>query len=383
MDRPATVIVGGGIAGLACARRLHEAGHPFLLVTDRLGGRLYHRPDGSINFGATYVNEDYRHLRRFVRRGIPFRLREAYCENGGRLSTLFHPSNLRHARSVARLVLRLRELRSTLRDFRRASERVAQRDLLPHYPLIARYARQPAPELVAELGLGRLHERYFKLAFQATCFVDPARVNALFYLGTLFPVIVRTWVADFTGAYARLTAGFEGRIVLDTVTALERRGDGWSLRTAAGREDAAAQVVLAAPYHNASALYPVPRPYLPTSGTMLAVRGERRPLYAGKRFVLRHPEADGVALLWRQACGEDLVFCTRPRPELAGVFAAADVTGRVTWKTAVVVSDANWAPARLGPGLLLAGDYNLCGMEDAYLSGLCAANQILKGAANG
>jgi glycine/D-amino acid oxidase-like deaminating enzyme len=380
VERAGTVIVGGGISGLACARRLHEAGHPFLLVTDRLGGRTFHRPDGSINFGATYLNEDYRHVSRFVGRGIPFRLREAYCENDGRLTTLFHWHNLRYARSGARLVLRLRQLRAALLAFRRDSEQVAQRDLLPHHPLIARYARQPAPELVGELGLRSLHERYFKLAFQATCFVDPDRVGALFYLGTLFPVIVRTWVADFTGTYARLVAGFEDRVILGVVTALSRNGEGWSLATATGRQFLARRVVIAVPYHNASKLYPVPQPYLPTSGTILAVRGERRPLYRGKRFVLLHPEANGVALVWRQACGEDLVFGIRPDPDLTGVFESPAVTGKVTWKTAVVVSNGDWSPSRLEPGLFLAGDYNLCGMEDAYLSGLCAANLILKDA---
>jgi 2-polyprenyl-6-methoxyphenol hydroxylase-like FAD-dependent oxidoreductase len=33
--------MGGGISGLACARRLHKAGREFLLITDRLGGRRF------------------------------------------------------------------------------------------------------------------------------------------------------------------------------------------------------------------------------------------------------------------------------------------------------------------------------------------------------
>jgi glycine/D-amino acid oxidase-like deaminating enzyme len=376
-----TLIVGGGISGLACARHLHDAGHSFLLVTDRLGGRMYHSADGLINFGATYINEDYRHVSRYVGRGIPFRLREAYCENDGRLTTLLHWKNLRFAGSAARLVLRLRELRRQLRAFRAESEHTAQRDLLAKYPLLARYARQSAPELIDELRLHALHEHHFNLAFQATCFVDPRRVNALFYLGTLFPVIVPTWVADFTHTYARLTAGWADRLRIDFVNALGRADGGrWHVGTASGRTFHARTVVLAVPYHNASALYPVPRPYLPTSGTLLAARGRKRAAYHRRRFILLHPEQTGVALVWQQN-GHDLVFCTRPRPDLAAVYEQPEILGAVTWKTAVVVSGGDWAPLRLEDGLYLAGDYNLCGLEDSFLSGLCAANQILKQAA--
>ena len=35
-----TIIIGGGISGLACARHLHDANIPFVLIADRLGGRL-------------------------------------------------------------------------------------------------------------------------------------------------------------------------------------------------------------------------------------------------------------------------------------------------------------------------------------------------------
>lgn len=41
-DHHPTIIVGAGLAGLACARTLHTAGRPFILVeaTDRVGGRV-------------------------------------------------------------------------------------------------------------------------------------------------------------------------------------------------------------------------------------------------------------------------------------------------------------------------------------------------------
>ena len=63
------IIIGGGIAGLACARRLHDAGHSALLITENLGGRIRTSTDGAVNIGAYYVTRDYSHVNRFVDRG--------------------------------------------------------------------------------------------------------------------------------------------------------------------------------------------------------------------------------------------------------------------------------------------------------------------------
>ena len=110
-----TLIVGGGVSGLACARRLHERRRDFVLVTDRLGGRMHHSPDGRMNFGATYVNEDYRHVGRYVRRGVRFRLREAFCQGNGTMTTLLDWGNVRFADYAFALKVS-RYVRSLARD---------------------------------------------------------------------------------------------------------------------------------------------------------------------------------------------------------------------------------------------------------------------------
>jgi phytoene dehydrogenase-like protein len=79
-----TIIIGGGISGLACARRLHEAGREFLLITDRLGGRMFADELPMRNFGAAYVTRDYRHVLPFVGVGPRLRRRDAYFRDGDR-----------------------------------------------------------------------------------------------------------------------------------------------------------------------------------------------------------------------------------------------------------------------------------------------------------
>ncbi|MEM7658952.1 MAG: NAD(P)/FAD-dependent oxidoreductase [Bacteroidota bacterium] len=64
-------IIGGGLAGLTAAYRLHQAGQPFFILEarDRLGGRILteHLPDGaSIELGATWLGGKHQSLTRLL-----------------------------------------------------------------------------------------------------------------------------------------------------------------------------------------------------------------------------------------------------------------------------------------------------------------------------
>ena len=75
--RHETVIIGAGIAGLACGRRLCDRQRPFLLITENVGGRVRVSQTGNVNLGAYYVMGDYSHVNRFVDRGRRMRRRDA------------------------------------------------------------------------------------------------------------------------------------------------------------------------------------------------------------------------------------------------------------------------------------------------------------------
>jgi glycine/D-amino acid oxidase-like deaminating enzyme len=217
------------------------------------------------------------------------------------------------------------------------------------------------------------------LVFRATCFVDPYEANALLYLGALFPLIIPTWAADFTHTYDKLTRGCRDQVLCDRVQGLDRRSDGtWEVRTATGRTYRARNVVLAVPAHNLASLYPPACRGRAVPATVLYVRGQRRPLLH-KRFLLLPADPTGVALVWRRRGGRDQVISLRPQPDLQAVFQSHEVIESVTWKTAVVLADGDWVPMLLEPGLYLAGDHNLPGLEASFLTGMCAARHILCG----
>src|SRR3989338_9262295 len=61
-----TIIVGGGIAGLGCARTLQDNNRPFLLITENVGGRILTSKDRKVNYGAYYVGNDYTNVLKYV-----------------------------------------------------------------------------------------------------------------------------------------------------------------------------------------------------------------------------------------------------------------------------------------------------------------------------
>jgi len=382
-----TLIIGAGISGLSCARKLADSSRDFLVITDRLGGRMHHSTwdsssssskSSTLNLGATYVNDDYTNILKYVDRGQPFKLSKAYCENEGKLTTAFNWRNWNEMVPFVRLVYRVYQLRFAAKEFRKDTETTPQIEVLSKHPIINKYVHQAAEEFIQELNLQTLNERYCNPAFQATCFVNAKEANTLFYLGNLFPLIIKTYIADFTHTYSRLTKGYENKIVIDKVCGLQRNVNGnWNISTISGENYTANNVVIATPYHNASEFYPVPKPKLSTSATVLYVKGQRKKSYRQKDFMLFHPERTGIALLWGQTNGLDLIFSVTDTPELEAIYKEYDVIEKVHWKTAVVISDENWVPLILEPGLFLVGDYNVCGLEDTFITGLCAANHII------
>lgn len=379
-----TAIIGGGIAGLACARQLHDAGHSFLLFTDRLGGRMHAGPAPVRNFGAAYITCDYRQVSRFVRRGPRVRRRNVYFPDGDRLVTLFHPRNVRHSRALARLYSLLIPFRFRFNALRAHSPWICQRDLMQADPLLSRYVEEPADEFVRRHGLRELHEVFTHPLIHSTLFVPTEQMSAFYFLACLMPILVPTYLADFTGTLERLCAGFEQLIRQAEVHSVQPTRGGLYRVQAGDDEWLARSVVLAIPCHNLRRVYPE----LDEANAhgiqeipicTLHVAGRRRAAYRPGKIVFFRPGEPTTVLLPLADC--DLLFTRTPDPDLSAYYEQHTVLDCVRWKTAIVLSGKTWRCLAPRPNLYTIGDYNICGLEDSFLTGMFAANQILRGTA--
>ncbi len=373
-----TIVIGGGISGLSAARRLHEAGRKFLLVTDRLGGRMHHSHDGLMNFGAVYITEDYKHVSHFVGRRQELRISQIYTKNGSSLMPFIHWTNLRFALPGLRLYRILFRFRKEINAFRKEAEFIPQHELLPRYPFLQEMVSAPATQFVSKYALAYLNEHFGRHALGATCFARDDEVNALFYLTVLLPLVVKTYFADFSSTCKKLTENIQHAIIYDKIKTLQKTGEtSFTAATVSGKLLKGRNVIIAVPYHNAQLFYDVPKPHLSKAATVAYVRGTLRDAHRRKMVIMMDPATSPVVLIWRLAENMDIVVSLTPAPPLREYYSGYEVLAHVTWKEAMVVSGGSWVPMKIENNLFLAGDYNLCGLEDSYISGRCAANQII------
>jgi hypothetical protein len=375
-----TIVVGGGIAGLACARRLHQAGADFRLISDRLGGRMYALGPMQ-NLGASYITSDYRHTSRFIDRGPSVGFRNTFFLDRGCYRTILDTYNVRRARALARLYRHLIKFRARLNRLRARAPWQCQAGLLRGDSLLQKSVEEPADVFIKQNGLEELNDIFTNLLVRSTLFVETRDVNVFYFLAVLMPIFLRTCLADFSQTLPRLTHGWSDRVQQAKVEAVEELSDG-SFRVAAGNDELHARnVVIATPGHNTRQFFPQLAARQPGCGREISVAtvhvaGQRRAEYLPGRVVFL-PRDHHPTVLLPIGNGCDLFFTATPDVDISRYYASYRITATTRWKTALTLAGCQWRPLAPRPHLYMIGDYNICGLEDSYLTGLYAAHHIL------
>lgn len=373
-----TVIVGGGIAGLACARRLHDEGRSFLLITEDIGGRIRPSADGAVNLGAYYVRSDYSHVEPYVERGRRIKRRDILRGADDGSFTRSDLPLLRHLPQTIRFVRLMREFRRHYEPFKRACLEVSQAEAIRADPLLHDLYREPAADFVERHRVGAVSRHYLEPAIRATGFTSLSELTAFTLLVGVLPMVVPMF--EYTFDLDALVAGFEQAVTLDSVTALSPTSDGFSIRARSGASIDAANVVVATPSDVAARLLELGPVKRPISAHMLLVRGNlRRPWSTAPYSVF--PPGDEVFAIARQAGGSTLVSAATGEPDLTRIFSDGEVVEHHHWAPAFHLGGDALLECEQQPGLYLIGDHNVCDLEDAYLTGVYAASRIIAGSA--
>ncbi len=369
-----TIIVGAGIAGLACARRLQEAGRRFLLISEDVGGRIRQSRDGAVNLGAYYVRADYTHVNRYVRLGRRIDRLVTQRHYGRDTYTYWDPRLLLHLPQATRFLRLLAEFRARHNVFKRRSISIGQAAAIREDPMLLELYHQPAPDFIAQHRINDLARWYLAPGLHGTAFASLHEITAFTLLLGALPVLVRAY--EFTPRFDRLVDGFVDAIAADTVTGLSAHGAGYDIETKANGTLTTERLVIATPTDVAKKLLDLPAAKRPVSAHMFHVFGALRDPFRRADIHL-FPESDPTLAIARQESGTVLLSSRRRHPDLDRYFSNWEVLEHKHWNPAFHLLGDDLLEAEQGPNLYLIGDHNIVGLEDAYLTGLHAANRII------
>jgi len=369
-----TIIVGAGISGLACAKRLHEHGKDFLILSKDIGGRILTSNDGSVNYGAFFACSDYHHVLQYVKLRSRIKLSDFCFHDNNKWFVLYEPKLLLYLFQFMKVLKLLYNFRRALRKLRKASETISQKRAIENDDFLHGLYMKDATDFIMEHHLQKGTDTYLSKALYSTTFSKVTEMNAFSYLQFLLPLI--TPIYTFTFEKERMIAPFQDQIALGSVTDVRYKNGYYKIKFNDQRFSSK-NIVFATDIRLSQRFAGVKETNKPISTNMLHIKGKPKDIVARKKYHLFSPIGDVQAIADLQD-GTYLLYYKQKRPKLEEYFFNPQVLASHFWDFAGTINGHTLIETNRGNNMYLIGDYNVAGLEESYITGLYCANQIIQ-----
>jgi hypothetical protein len=369
-----TIIIGAGIAGLACAYHLKKHHHDFLLISKDIGGRILSSHDGTTNYGAFFVCSDYDNVLPFVTIQKRIRLHDFCFHENQTTYILYEPKHIFYLPEFVKIKRHLYRFRNHLRTLRKTTEKISQKNAIESDPYLQRLYMTNAKDFVNIHRINRGTETYLSKALYSTTFSAVQDMNAFSFLQFLLPLITPIYM--FTFQKDKITSPFQENILIDTVEDISYIKNQYKIKTQ--RESYTTKnLVLATELSWSSRFAKITEMNTPVSTHMIHVRGTPKKLITRRTYQLFcHPS--NIQAIANLQDGTSLVYYKDTQPRLEQYFQKPEVIASHFWDPAGRINGHVLIESRRKNHLYLIGDYNIAGLEETFITGKYAAYEILR-----
>jgi uncharacterized protein with NAD-binding domain and iron-sulfur cluster len=369
-----TVIIGGGVAGLGCAHHLAKSTKNFLLISPDIGGRILSSVDGEHNYGAFFVCSDYYNLLPFVTLGSRIRLRDFYFHGERDNYVLYSSRLIPFVGDFIKIRWILRRFRRRFRVFRKQAEHHSQKSLIEQDPWLYRLYMMDAVALIDELDIEDGVKKYLAFGLYSTTFSPISAMNAFSFLEFLLPLITPIYMFRFEKE--RIIEPFKENILSETVVKISKEKDRYVINTK-NSSISTNNIVLATEIGWSAQHTRIKKMNDPVSTHMMHVKGVPHTEMTQKRFHLFSYPSNLQAIA-RLEDDSYVVYYKKTKPDLKKYFFQPKIVAEHFWDPAGRINGHTLIESNQSDNLFLIGDYNIVGLEESFITGIFAANQILK-----
>lgn len=400
-----TIIVGAGAAGMNCALELQQAGSPYLMITDNVGGRICNDEERHMNYGAVFYFGSYHNMldktKNIIQPTVDVLpgLTQGCCHpDDDRQWAALSGKTFGDLPSLWRYMKWMRtEFLPHYEDFKKNCETMQVSAALAKDPFMDQLYHETADQMIDRLNVKPICDDLISMFAHGCTGTPPQKLSALDYLNCVQPLTMelpsmklvmclRRFDFDSKGMTKRLGEG-SGKLEMGTVEHVERAVEGWSVTVKGGKTYTCDNLVLATPADiTAQLLAPVqgvPDVAVRNASVLYGylISGTIKEKYAHHAVHIFN-EKTPIIFIAKRLDGDYEIFTEVDFEADGGTkmdkyFDEWKVLGVKYWPRALftnpnIVTDQN--PAS---GLILAGDQNGLGMEPAAISGVYAANKVL------
>lgn len=372
------LVIGAGIAGLSAAHRLIGADADVLVVSDTVGGRTLYDKDQGVNYGTYFVMKDYDHAKKFV--SVTDWINPLSCrffdEDGASYPTL-SLNTLKRSPGFLAFLAGMAQFIRHYAKFKKNCEVVSQREAMALDPYIQKLYDQPASAWIAEHRIGGFAKDYISKFSYACTGVDSEAINALDFCNVTHGLVLQMNLFTFDAEEQERALG--EHFVKDRVVSYEEKNGTHTVKTEQGNLFHARNIIFATPAFETAELLGLETAALRATSALYVenIRGTIRPGFDAQDMNL-FPFTSPVIFTARQPGGTYLVYSREPEIDKEELFSKWELLGRKDWKKAEYVVGNAYLEQQYGPSTFVAGDHNGLGLEPAAISGIYAANQVLK-----
>lgn len=369
-----TIIIGAGISGLACARKLQDSNEDFLVISKDIGGRILTSSDGTVNYGAFFVCSDYYNFLKYVKIKYEIKLRDFCFHEGDDSYILFEPKLLAYSIQFIKVLKILYKFRKKLRKLRKTSENISQKKAIESDPLLYKLYIQNASDFVKEKKLRSGTKKYLSKGLYSTTFSKIDEMNAFSYMQFILPLI--TPIYTFTFEKDKMIEPFKDKIKIGTVSDVKFSNGKYKLKC--GKKTFQSKNIVLATQINDSKKYAnIKIVNKPVNTNMLHVKGKPKKIISRKNYqVFSHPS--NVQAIADLLDGTYLFYYKYAHPSLEKYFFNPEIIAHQFWDPAGTINGHSLIESNRGNNMFIIGDYNVAGLEESYITGIFAANQIIK-----
>ncbi len=368
-----TIIIGAGISGLACARKLHENGKEFLVISKDIGGRILTSKDEKVNYGCYAITENHYYTKYLVKKGRRHIISRMRFHNGSGNYGLYNKRLLTYLPQWIRFLFLVRKFRKNYDAFHKKCETISQAQAIKSNPFLYKLYNQTAKELAQEYRMKNILEDYWSFIIRAFTFSTISEIRAFTFLH--LAALVMTPMYEFTYPREEMTKGFGKKIITDSVIQIAKKKKQYLIKTT-NKNFYAKNIVVATPPQISAKLLHLREINKPSNTHMFHVSGRLHDFLEGSDIKLL-ADTKGIFAICSQVDGSHLLLSKTRQPKFKKYFSRHRIINYKCWKSALHPAGHFLWECEQDENLYLIGDHNECCLEDAYVTGIYAANQIV------